>query len=533
MTVNTSGTLLTRLGGVDVLSWNPVSTKDDDPGNRLVNNFGDLLGPLLVERIAGATAMRRTAPEDSVPPVLVAVGSILQFAPHDAVVWGSGVNFKLGSKLPRDVRTLDFRAVRGPYSARALTAAGVSVPYVFGDPALLLPYYMPELATWSRQGRGGLLVAPNLNDYTSVAAEASVREQAVIDPRGSLASVLRAIAGSGFVVGSSLHAIAIADALGIPARFVRSEAEGVLKYRDYLAGTGRPLERIAPDLDSALDLGGHAPAEVDLEALLSAFPHDLWGSVPQKTERVVFQDRPSILATWKEILAERAPDESRHMQRFVQDILPGVVEAGRKALSDVNDVDRTDAEEAFVARFADAYAHRLALAAAVQESDLPASSAPYLAALDTGRENQLLRRLWLDVEGGHALLRSVRSSNGVHVFSIALRPGSLTNELVSIEVIVEDSSGLDHNVAVPVFAMYHRQWTIDLCAAAYLGSEVQVAAVDVRLTESNGDVVRLPVRQVAHDALSLRDYPHVASAPRWSGAGVSEAHIDVEEEPSA
>ena len=536
MTVNVSGPLLTRLGGVDVLSWNPVRAVDGEAGARLVNNFGDLLGPLLVERIAGTAALRRKPPKSSAPKVLAAVGSIMHFAPHRAVVWGSGVNFKLNKKLPRGILTLDFRAVRGPYSARAITAAGAEVPAVFGDPALLLPRYMPELDDWTRSGSGGAIVVPNLNDFEAMAAEAAAQKLTVVDPRGPLHIVLREIAGSGFVVGSSLHAIAIADALGIPARFIASPAEGVLKYRDYLAGTGRPLAHIAPDLETAIALGGHAKSEVDLDRLLAAFPYDLWKVPRGSRNEAAFRERPAIISAWKDLLAEPAPDMAARAETFVDEVFPGLIEVGRRALAEASAGEEpwsrgaTPEADAFAVSFADAYAQRVALAADVVESDLAEPHRPYLAALDTASESQFLRQLWLEREGSHALMQSARAGGGLQAFSIALRPGSLTNDLTDIEVVVEDDSDRVHRVHVPVFAMYRRQWTIDVSATLALGPEARAVTVSVELTHHSGRLARIIVQDAPRGVVSLRGrFLCVGNLPRWSGISSSVAQ-DVAEE---
>ena len=88
--------------------------------------------------------------------------------------------------------------------------------------------------------------------------------------------MLRRIARSAFVVGSSLHAVIVAERLGVPARFLAPHREHELKYRDYLGGTGRQGVRFAADVGQALDLGGMLEPVVDLDALTAAFPYDLW-----------------------------------------------------------------------------------------------------------------------------------------------------------------------------------------------------------------------------------------------------------------
>jgi pyruvyltransferase len=83
------------------------------------------------------------------------------------------------------------------------------------------------------------------------------------------------------VVASSLHGVVVAEAFGVPARFVRlSETESLLKYEDYLLGTGRTDEPFAKSIDEALDMGGMPPPRFDAEGLMAAFPFDLWSGGP-------------------------------------------------------------------------------------------------------------------------------------------------------------------------------------------------------------------------------------------------------------
>lgn len=515
----TSGALLTRLGGIDVLSWNPLRTAEGEPGGRLVNNFGDLLGPLLVERILGDLSMRASSTESSEAPVLITIGSVLHFAPEGAVVWGTGVNFKLASKLPPHFETLDIRSVRGPHSARLITAKGGRVPAVFGDPALLLPRFMPELRSWGRTGAGGMLIAPNLNDFEEMSQSATSLGYTVLDPRAPLNAVLRTIAGSGFVVGSSLHAIAIADSLGIPARFVVSAAEGALKYRDYLAGTGRPLTRISGDISAAIDLGGHTAPDVDLDALLSAFPQDLWGRASSSARPAVFDDRDVILAAWADVGVASGPDESGSRDHFVQEVFPHVVEAGRALIEGDDGTVRSVSRRAFDGSFAEAHAYRLALVPGLEHTDLSTADAGLLAALDGGDPDRFLRALWLEREGPHALMRAVRSAEGLHVLSIALRVGTPTNEVSAIEVVCQDDAGRESTADLPVFAMYHRQWSIDLTASVAMGSEVEIDSVIVRVTHADGSSSQIPVMRGTQDQSTLVGYPSLADSVPWREAG--------------
>lgn len=512
-----SNTLLTRFGSVDVLSWNPLRFVEGEAGGRLVNNFGDLLGPVLVERIVdAATRGQAASKQPSDTRVLLTIGSVLHFAPVGAVVWGAGANFKLATMLPSQIQTIDFRSVRGPYSARVITANGGRVPNIFGDPALLLPRFMPELRSWKRTGGGGLLVAPNLNDFDDLSAVATSKNYAVLDPRAPLNSVLRTIAESGFVIGSSLHAITIADSLGIPARFMASPAEGVFKYRDYLAGSGRPLTRIASDIENAIELGGHTTPDVDLDAVLSSFPRDLWGLDSRPADLVDFDDRPSIIAAWEDARAGSALDEAGSQGYFIDEVFPTVLAAGRALIDLVDSAAGSSARRAFDECFAEAYAHRVALAAGLTHADVSAVDSRLLVSLDSGDPDQFLRALWLEREGPHALMRAARSAGGLHVLSIALRVGTATNDVLAVDVICRDENGKEHVAELPVFAMYHRQWSIDLCASLDLGAAGKIDSVAVRVTDGDGNVSQTPVARVSQEKSTLAGYPSLAGAPLWS-----------------
>jgi pyruvyltransferase len=261
---------------VEVFSWNPRrSWLPDGLTERLpvevgrrVNNFGDLLGPFIVGRIL---SMNQIDPHSAIRDRrLLSVGSVLHFAHDQDVVWGTGVN---GKKSEKDYgfRRLDVRAVRGPHTRRFLSSRGIEAPPIYGDPVLLLPLVFPELVTFAEEKLHKFTVVPNLNDFPAYPLD-----DALLDPRSPVEACLRRIAQSEFVVGSSLHGIVVAEALGIPARLIASPVEGVMKYEDYYLGTGRPDVRMAQTVEEALTMGGERPPVFDAAQLLDAFPFDLW-----------------------------------------------------------------------------------------------------------------------------------------------------------------------------------------------------------------------------------------------------------------
>ena len=256
------------VNGVRVVRWNPTRTDQATGAVSPVANFGDLLGPIVVDALS--SQLPAPAEPESVPR-LVAVGSLLHFARKGDVIWGAGVNGKIKpSAIP--LTELDIRAVRGPRTRLILRELGYNVPAVYGDPAMLLPRIAPITADWAKNKSRPITIVPNLNDLTEELAV----DPRVVSPRGELWDVIRAIAESEFVVGSSLHAIVVAEALGIPARLVASTNENYFKYVDYYAGTRRSRVAIGETVDEAISLGGVAAGEVDLDGILESFPADLW-----------------------------------------------------------------------------------------------------------------------------------------------------------------------------------------------------------------------------------------------------------------
>lgn len=266
--------------GVAVEHWNPFVPRFSGrigsrlPFGRRRNNFGDLLGPVIVKRLLEQSVADPTALAtlSATPQRLVAVGSILHFAHAGDTIWGSGVN----GKMPESKHTfdrLDIRAVRGPKTFDFLEARGLQPTRVFGDPGLLVPRVFDHLPSISEQKQHSLTIVPNLHDHPAWAAHPET-----IDPTGDLVSILERIARSERVVGSSLHGLVVAESLGIPATLIAPTAESMFKYEDYYGGTGRNSFPIARDLQGALAQTPD-PIEWDAQPLIDAFPSDLWSGI--------------------------------------------------------------------------------------------------------------------------------------------------------------------------------------------------------------------------------------------------------------
>lgn len=253
---------------VKIVNWNPKRIPQLDrypiPFPRK-NNFGDLIGPVLASRLTRDVHGYTTRSSR-----LLTVGSILHLAQDGDVVWGSGVN----GKVPRSTYKfsyLDVRAVRGPRTRDYLLALGIESPEVYGDPALLLPSVCPDLFEGVDHKTRALTVVPNLNDLRTFA-----RHPHFVDPRTPLPLMMDILSRSEVIVGSSLHAFIIAEALGIPTALFSSPHEPPFKYLDYAAGTGRSEIPIFGSLDSAKRNAKRGEFEWDPQPLLNSFPHDIY-----------------------------------------------------------------------------------------------------------------------------------------------------------------------------------------------------------------------------------------------------------------
>jgi pyruvyltransferase len=272
--MNSALSLLSRLVGakddateaygyphIDLFFWRPE-------GNQL--NFGDHLARVVVTKLL-ADQGHLLEEETIASRRLFAVGSVLHFANDGDVVWGSGVNGKVDAQLHR-FRSLDVRAVRGPLTRTFLMGRGIAVPEIYGDPALLLPRLFP--GRFAPRAASPYVVVPNLHDMAP-AQQAKMRH--LVSPMTSWNRCVAEILKGELVISSSLHGIIVAEAYGIPARYLRlSETENIFKYNDYMQGTGRQAIEPAGSVEEALEMGGMSPPVFDPDALMAAFPLDLW-----------------------------------------------------------------------------------------------------------------------------------------------------------------------------------------------------------------------------------------------------------------
>ena len=259
---------------INLVYWQPAKPIVRGlPFRRKVKNFGDVLSPVIVEDAALARGVNTARP--IADATLIAIGSMMHRANDGDVIWGTGVNGAVDPGLHR-FRQLDVRAVRGPLTASLLAEWGVQSSGVFGDPAILLPKFRPDLVELSTNKTSKVTYVPNLHD-TKAWRKSGLRP--LLDPTSPLEKCLRTIVTSELVIASSLHAVIIAQSFGARIALVRSGRESLFKYEDYFAGIGQELPRVwdSPDeVDIESIPVSVAPTKDTVDRLLGAFPADLW-----------------------------------------------------------------------------------------------------------------------------------------------------------------------------------------------------------------------------------------------------------------
>jgi pyruvyltransferase len=257
-------------------------------------SFADEMVPELISRMVGreVRVVNGFTVRDIGERCLFTLGSIIHSAIRysrdpagKCVVWGSGAK-SCRERIHHDFAGLDVRAVRGPLTRQCLLGlVGLDCPEIYGDPAILVAKYFPEFKP--TQTRECLVIVqhndePYLISRPEIAKGFDVLYCQRVN-RMPWRRVVDEIVRSRFVISSSLHALIIAEAFGIPARWWYREDlpsasfEGRMKYNDYYLSTGRNCDDYAETLEEAADLGGkEPPVRIDRERLVDAFPFELF-----------------------------------------------------------------------------------------------------------------------------------------------------------------------------------------------------------------------------------------------------------------
>ncbi len=211
-------------------------------------NWGDALSPVLCAKLSGKPIKKMLWQHQH---RYLAIGSVLGNANARAEVWGSGFVWP-DEKLTEPPQAI--HAVRGPRTRTRLLAQGIDCPEIYGDPALLFPYfYNPPVKIKYAVG-----VIPHFSDkgvdwIRRLPPDPAVR---LIDVEGGIEKFVREVKSCELIVSSSLHGLICADAYGVPNMWVKLSDilwGGNFKFCDHFESVGRDAPvPVIPDANTPL-----------------------------------------------------------------------------------------------------------------------------------------------------------------------------------------------------------------------------------------------------------------------------------------
>ncbi len=242
-----------------------------------VENWGDLVGPYIVNKITGRPIVKS---HFGARRHLIAVGSVLSEANSNSIVWGSGF-------ISTDSRSISspksIHAVRGPKTRDLLLKQSISCPERYGDPALLLPlYYTPNIES---DDSIGVILHYTHKKYYKYFAE-NPRYKAIDIDTSDIEGFVRSIKSCKGIISSSLHGLIAADAYKVPNTWLEFDEQlkgGRFKFHDYFDGIGakdrKPIlfnTTTPPSLRTLEDSLQHSHIEERfIELLLESFPKEI------------------------------------------------------------------------------------------------------------------------------------------------------------------------------------------------------------------------------------------------------------------
>lgn len=250
-------------------------------------NWGDIITPVILKGLTGQNIVRTPKGGGRI----LAIGSILHRAHPGDLVWGSGI---ISPKhIPSCASTLKVSAVRGPLTRKLLQEAGADVPEIYGDPALLTPYFF-DLSGIPKTHTLGII--PHYNDMQAVRSLASPNVK-IIDICAGIEEVLRQVASCENILTSSLHGVVLGDCFAEKTAWLQiADGSGLVggdfKFKDYLIGTGREPKPTIRGVGGVLTttINWLPKPQVNLKTLSSVCPGR--NNVPiSKMPKVIISDR--------------------------------------------------------------------------------------------------------------------------------------------------------------------------------------------------------------------------------------------------
>ena len=191
-------------------------------------NFGDILNKPLLDHYGVNYTHTRNHTEGN----LFVIGSVARLAEPGSIVVGSGVFRRDEAYDPR----VSFRCVRGPITREHVLKGGGDCPKIYGDPALLLPRFVPQQEKKYKLG----CTVHYLHRRYNIIKQLKEKGVHYIDIfNDDPLEVAKEISSCERMMSTSLHGIIASHAYGIPAAHFhfggrKIHGDGV-KFEDHYA----------------------------------------------------------------------------------------------------------------------------------------------------------------------------------------------------------------------------------------------------------------------------------------------------------
>ena len=212
---------------------------------------------------------------------LLAIGSILDRATSNSIIWGSGFISKQSVLLEKPKKIY---AVRGPKTREKLIGFGIDCPEIYGDPALLMPYVYQPKKTIDKKYKVGIIPHIVDKDIAWLKQFSSSDDIKIIDVQNpNPFKVIDSILECEKVISSSLHGIIVSDAYNIPSiwvKFSNNLQGGSFKFIDYFLSVKRQVKEpllVDPSvtLNKVMQKFTLNDFDINIKKLLDCFPFKL------------------------------------------------------------------------------------------------------------------------------------------------------------------------------------------------------------------------------------------------------------------
>ena len=227
-------------------------------------NFGDVLGPYIVEKMSGKEALyapllhtgwtkisiltylraiynRKLSFKEmysnlshliyNKSNLLITIGSVIDWYTNpNCDIWGSGIMYRNSN-----ISNANFYAVRGKYSQLRLKELGYEIPKAIGDPALLTPLlYKPK-----SEKKYTLGIIPHFLHYEATLEKSIHHQILIINLFDEIEKIIEDVNSCEKVISSSLHGVIIGHAYGIPSLWFVLALDHIggddIKFADYFS----------------------------------------------------------------------------------------------------------------------------------------------------------------------------------------------------------------------------------------------------------------------------------------------------------